>query len=84
MLLGATEATASPYTAYCVDDAIMLAGEGLQGEIDERMSERDEEGNPVNDYEWVYREVMQIELSPAEKRRARAEQEARMYARTRG
>lgn len=72
-LLGEDGVRADPYAAYCVDNAVRIFGQWADGQMQEQLSERDEQGNPVRNPEDVYREVMGIELTAAEKREIRRE-----------
>lgn len=69
--MGEDSARADPYVAYCIDNAVRIFGQWADGQIREAMEERGDDGKSVRDLQDVYREVMRIELTPAEKREKR-------------
>ncbi len=70
-LMGEDGTRADPYVAYCIDSAVRIFGQWADHQIEEAMSERGDDGKSVREYADVYREVMQIEMSAAEKREKR-------------
>lgn len=69
--MGEDGARSDPYVAYCIDSAVRMFGQWADHQIDEAMSERGDDGKSIREYADVYREVMAIELSAAEKREKR-------------